>query len=61
MKGARIGDGCVVGAGSVVLGRVYPPNSLIAGNPAKIVKTLSSESISQTKISAERKNEIRGA
>ena len=31
-----IGDNCVVGAGSVVRGR-FPENSVIVGNPAKVV------------------------
>jgi len=39
MKGSKLGDGCVVGAGSVVKG-TFPPGSIIAGNPAKIVKSI---------------------
>lgn len=33
---AKIGRGCVVGAGSVVT-KTYPPYSVIAGSPAKII------------------------
>lgn len=40
LKGARIGDGCIVATGSVVLGGDYPDRSLIAGNPAKVVKRI---------------------
>lgn len=39
LKGTRIGNGCVVGAGSVVHGE-FPEYSVIAGNPARIVKEL---------------------
>jgi acetyltransferase-like isoleucine patch superfamily enzyme len=38
LKGAHIGNNCIVAAGSVVLGKEYPDNSIIAGNPAKVVK-----------------------
>jgi len=35
---ANIGDKCVIGSGSVVVNSV-PPYSIVAGNPAKIIKT----------------------
>ncbi|WP_294819438.1 acyltransferase [uncultured Flavobacterium sp.] len=39
LKGTTIGKNSVVSAGSIVKGS-FPENSLIAGNPAKVVKTL---------------------
>ncbi len=39
LPGSVIGDDSVVGAGSVVKG-VFPGGTLIAGNPAKIVKSI---------------------
>lgn len=39
LKGTQLGDGCVVGAGAVVCGK-FPPKSVIAGNPARIVRSL---------------------
>lgn len=39
LMGAHIGDNCIVGAGSVCRG-FFPPNSVIAGNPAKVIDTL---------------------
>jgi acetyltransferase-like isoleucine patch superfamily enzyme len=40
LKNVRIGDGCVVASGSVLTAGDYPAHSLIAGNPAKVVKSL---------------------
>lgn len=40
LDGASIGDGCVVAAGAVVRGQ-FPDNTVIAGVPAKIIKTRS--------------------
>jgi virginiamycin A acetyltransferase len=37
LPGARIGDGVIVGAGAVVAGEV-PAYSIVAGNPARIVR-----------------------
>jgi acetyltransferase-like isoleucine patch superfamily enzyme len=38
LPGLHIGDHSVVGAGSVVTKDV-PPHTIVAGNPAKIIKT----------------------
>ncbi len=40
LKGVNIGNGSIVAAGSVVTSGTFPDKSLIAGNPAKIVKSL---------------------
>jgi acetyltransferase-like isoleucine patch superfamily enzyme len=40
LKGVQIGERSVIGAGSVVTLSEIPPDSLVAGNPAKIVRRL---------------------
>ena len=37
--GVTVGDGCVIGAGSVVT-RDIPPLSFAAGNPCRVIRTL---------------------
>ena len=44
LKGCRIGEGAVIGAGSVVTGTV-PPQVIVAGNPARIIRQRDQESI----------------
>lgn len=38
LPGVRIGDNCIVAAGALVA-RNVPPNSLVAGNPARVVES----------------------
>lgn len=42
LKGIRIGEGAIVAAGAVVT-RDVPPHSVVAGNPARIIRQLSPE------------------
>lgn len=39
LMGTKIGDNCIIAAGSVCTG-TYPSNSVIAGNPAKVILSL---------------------
>lgn len=39
LMGAKIGDNVIIGAGSVVSGNI-PSNCVVAGNPAKVIRTL---------------------
>ena len=41
MPGVTIGDNCIVGAGSVVT-KSIPPNTVVAGNPAKPITYINS-------------------
>ena len=46
MDEVELGDECIVGASSFIKqGEKFPPRSLIAGNPAKVIKEVSDEMI----------------
>lgn len=45
LGGASIGAGCVIAAGSVVTRGAYPPYSVLAGNPARVVRRRASEDV----------------
>ena len=46
LNGSVIGKNCLVGAGALVLeGREFPDNSLIAGAPAKLIRSLDEATI----------------
>lgn len=52
LMGTHIGDNSIIGAGSVCHGR-YPDNSVIAGNPAKVICSLD-EYYQKRKVSSEK-------
>jgi len=54
LNNAVIGDGCIVGAGALVTeGKVFEPNSLIVGSPAKAIRTLDEKAAAMLKASAQ--------
>lgn len=51
---AVIGEGSIVGAGALVTeGKSFPPNSLIIGSPARVVRTLDDASAAMLRVSAQ--------
>ena len=54
LSGAKIGNNCLIGAGALVTGKMDAPDgSLLLGNPAKIVKEVTTEMIEEIKKDAE--------
>lgn len=54
LNGARIGANCMVGGGAVVTGKMdAPEGSLLAGNPAKVLRALTPEEIAGLRRNAE--------
>ena len=45
LKGVTIGNNSIVAAGSVVTAGDYPPDSIIGGNPARIIKFIENRSL----------------
>jgi len=55
LDGARVGEECLVAAGSVVTpGTVIPPGSMVMGAPAKVTRQLSAEERAGLKLWAEK-------
>lgn len=53
LPGAVIGKNSIIGAGSVIPGKEYPPNSIICGNPGKVIMNVSDWIIQKQKYSEE--------
>ncbi len=55
LDGAVIGKESIVGAGSLVTkNKIFPPRSLIMGSPAKVIRQLTNEEVSELYASAKR-------
>lgn len=53
LNGAKIGRDCLIGAGALVTeGNIIPDGSLVVGSPAKVVRGLDADAISQLRMSA---------
>ena len=53
LNGAVIGEGCIVGAGALVTeGKMFEPNSLIVGSPARVIRLLGDEQRQMLRASA---------
>jgi carbonic anhydrase/acetyltransferase-like protein (isoleucine patch superfamily) len=52
---AVIGDNCIIGAGSLVTqGKIIPPNSLVVGSPAKVIREVTEEELDKVRKNAMR-------
>ncbi|MEY3901959.1 MAG: hypothetical protein RL189_1265 [Pseudomonadota bacterium] len=45
LKGARIGSGTTIASGSTVVAGEYPPRSVLAGNPARVVRVIQEDGV----------------
>ena len=55
LDGAVIGEESIVGANSLITkDKIFPPRSLIMGSPAKVVRTLSEDEVTELYNSAQR-------
>ena len=62
LNGARVGKNCMVGAGAVVTGKTDAPDgSMLLGNPARVVRALTSEELAGLRRSAEHYAELKEA
>lgn len=53
LSGAVLGDGCIVGAGALVTGKTNAPaGSLLLGSPARVVRTVTSEQLAESRENA---------
>jgi tetrahydrodipicolinate N-acetyltransferase len=52
LEGVRVGKGAVVAAGAVVV-RDVPPNTVVAGTPARVIKEIDEQTRSKTEIKEE--------
>ena len=54
LNDAVIEDNCIIGAGALVTGKMYiPSGSMVYGNPAKVIRSLTDEEIEDIKKNAE--------
>ena len=59
LDGSEVGDNCIVGAGALVKqNQKIPPNSLVVGSPARVIRTLSAADISNVRKYADRYIEL---
>ena len=62
LNGARVGKNCMVAAGAVVTGKTDAPDgSMLLGNPARVVRTLTPEELAGLRQSAEHYVELKEA
>lgn len=54
LNNAQIGENCIIGAGALITqNKIIPPNSLVIGSPAKVIRQVTAEEIALIKFSAD--------
>ena len=62
LNGSRVGKNCIVGAGAVVTGKTDAPDgSVLLGNPARVVRSLTGEELAGLRQNAEHYVELKEA